>query len=134
MGGVFLIGTIVFLIPGLDTASGEPTSLSAWVRLVAGVILLLLAVRQWRRRPSADDPVEAPKVLSKLKSISAAKTLVMGLLVSSLNPKNLLLTDAGAATIDASMATPLQQAIALIVYAIVASSSVLYRIAPTNKV
>lgn len=124
MTGILVIGIIVFLIPGLDTASGEPTPLSAWVRLVVGVILLLLAVWQWRRRPSADDPVEAPKVLSKLNSISATKTLIVGFFVSTFNPKNLLLTYAGAATIDASMATPLQQAIALIVYAIVASSSV----------
>jgi hypothetical protein len=48
----------------------------------------------------------------------------MGFLLSTFNPKNLLLTFAGAASIDASMATPSQQAIALALYAIVASLSV----------
>lgn len=48
----------------------------------------------------------------------------MGFFISTINPKNLFLTYAGAATIDASMATPSQQAIALIVYAIVASAGV----------
>ncbi len=124
MIGIFLIGTIVFLIPGLDTASGEPTPLSAGVRLIVGVILLLMAGWQWRRRPSTVEPVAAPKMLSRLDSLGTAKTLIMGFVVSTFNPKNLFLTSAGAATIDASMATPSQQAIALIVYAIVASSGV----------
>ena len=48
----------------------------------------------------------------------------MGFLLSAINPKNLLLTFAGAASIYASKATPSQQAIALIVYAVVASLSV----------
>ncbi len=59
--GLLLIGVIVFLIPGLDTARGEPTPLSGWIRLMVGGVLLMLAVWQWRQRPSADDPVEAPK-------------------------------------------------------------------------
>jgi len=122
--GILCIGGIVFLIPGLDTARGEPTALSGWIRLALGGVLLVLAVWQWRQRPSADDPVEAPKVLSKLDSISAGRTVIMGFLLSSFNPKNLVLTFAGAAAIDASMATPSQQAIALALYAVVASLSV----------
>ena len=122
--GIFFIGGFVFLIPGLDTARGEPTAASGWVRLVVGGVLLALAVWQWRQRPSADDSVEAPKGLSRLDSISAGKTLSMGFLLAVFSPKNLLLTFAGAASIDASMATPSQQAIALALYAIVASMSV----------
>ncbi len=122
--GILFIGGIVFLIPGLDTARGEPTAASGWVRLVVGGVLLVLAVWQWRQRPAADDPVEAPKALSRLDSISVGKTVSMGFLLSTFNPKNLLLTFAGAASIDASMATPSQQAIALALYATVASLSV----------
>jgi hypothetical protein len=123
--GILVIGGIVFLIPGLDTARGEPTLLSGWIKLGLGGVLLVLAVWQWQQRPSADDPVEAPKVLSKLDSLSAARTVVMGFLLSAFNPKNLVLTFAGAAAIDASMATPSQQAIALTLYAVVASLSII---------
>ena len=55
--GILVIGGIVFLIPGLDTARGEPTTASGWVRLVVGGVLLVLAVWQWRKMLSADDPV-----------------------------------------------------------------------------
>ena len=99
-----LIGVTVFLIPGLDTAIGEPTTLSGWIRLMIGGALLVMAVRQWQQRPSVDDPVEVPKALTKLDSASAGKTLVLGFLLSALNPKNILLTFAGASSIDASMA------------------------------
>lgn len=43
----------------------------------------------------------------------------------SLNPKNLVLVIAGSATIDSSMATPSQQAIALGVFTLVASITVI---------
>ena len=122
--GILSIGVIVFLIPGLKTAGGEPTPLSGWIRLILGGILLLLAVKQWRQRPSVDEPVEVPRVFSKLNSASAGKTVVLGFLLSALNPKNMLLTFAGTASIYASTATPAEQAIALTIYAVVASLSV----------
>ena len=122
--GILLIGLVVFLIPGLDTAGGEPTALSGWIRLVIGSVLLVLAVRQWQQRPSVGDPVEVPKVLSKLDAASTMQTVAIGFLLSALNPKNLLLTFAGAASIYASGATPSQKAIAFFVYAVVASLSV----------
>lgn len=122
--GILVIGFVVFLIPGLDTAGGEPTPLSGWIRLVIGSVLLVLAVRQWQQRPSAGDPVEVPKVLSKLDAASTMQTVAIGFLLSALNPKNLLLTFAGAASIYASGAATSQKAIAFFVYAVVASLSV----------
>lgn len=123
--GIFFIGAVVFIIPGLDTERGEPTLLSGWVRLVVGGVLLVVAVWQWRQKPSVNEPVKAPKALSKLDSINTVKTASMGFFLSTLNPKNLLLTFAGATYIDASMATPSQQTIALTIYAVFASLSII---------
>jgi hypothetical protein len=123
--GILAIGGVVFLIPGLDTARGEPTPLSGWVKLILGGILLVYALWRWYQRSSDSEPVEAPKVLTSMDSISASRTVVTGFLLSVFNPKNLVLTFAGAATIDASMATPLQQGIALIIFASVSSLSVI---------
>ena len=124
VSGIFGIGVIVFMMPGLDTAAGEPTPLSGWLRLLLGCILLGLAVWKWRRRPSADDAVEVPKMLSRLDTISGGKAVSVGFMASALNPKNLVLTFAAAAAIDASMATPSQQIVALTIYTVVASLSV----------
>ena len=122
--GILFIGGFVFLLPGLDTVSGEPTVLSGWLRLIAGGVLLVFAVRQWQQRPSPDDPTEESKALSKLDSITFGKTMIMGFILSVFNPKALLLIFAGAAAIDASMATPSQQAIALTLFAFVGSLNV----------
>ena len=124
VAGILLIGAIVFVLPGLDTARGEPTPLSGWIRLILGGALLVLAVAQWRRRSSAADPVDPPKLLSRLDTNGAVQTVVIGFLLA-LNPKNLVLTFAGAAAIDASMATPVEQATALIVFTVVASLTII---------
>jgi hypothetical protein len=50
----------------------------------------------------------------------------------SLNPKNLVLVFAGSATIDSSLATPTQQLIALIVFATVASITLIIPIIVYN--
>ena len=122
--GILFIGGFVFLLPGLDTVRGEPTVLSGWLRLIAGGVLLVLAVWQWQQRSSPDDPIEESKALSKLDSITFGKTMIMGFILSAFNPKGLLLIFAGASAIDASMASPSQQAIALTLFAVVASLSV----------
>ena len=123
--GILAIGGVVFLIPGLDTPRGEPTPLSGWIKLILGGMLLAYALQRWYQVSSDPEPVEAPKVLASMDSISASRAIVTGFLLSAFNPKNLVLTFAGAATIDASMATPLQQGFALAIFAVVASLSVI---------
>ncbi len=125
IAGIVGVGLLVFWIPGLETSRGEPTELSAWIRVILGGGLLVLALWKWSRRPPADAPVEVPRALAAMDAIGAARTVLMGIAFSALNPKNLVLTFAGVASIDASNGTPGQQGIALAVYAFVASLSVI---------
>jgi len=121
VAGILAIALVTFFIPGLETARGEPTTLSGIVRIILGIALLALSWRQWQRRPAAGKPVEVPAVLARLDRIGAARSLATGFLLSGINPKNLLLIAAGAATIDASMLAPMGQGIALLLFTIVAS-------------
>jgi hypothetical protein len=118
--GILVIGLVVFVIPGLDSERGEPTTLSGWIRLLLGGAMLLLAIFQWWNRSSKKNSVKQPKALERLNSAGTGAALTSGFLLS-LNPKNLVLVFAGSATIDSSLATPTQQLVALIVFAIVAS-------------
>jgi hypothetical protein len=122
--GVLTVGFIVFLVPGIDTAHGEPTALSGLIRIILGIALLLLSVRQWRQRTAPDESREVPKVFAHLDRLGVIQSSVTGFLLSSVHPKNLVLSAAGAATIDASMLDPGAQFIALLVFSAIASLTI----------
>jgi hypothetical protein len=122
--GILVVGFVVFMVPGIDTARGEPTALSGMLRIVLGIILLFLSVRQWRCRIKTGKPPEVPKLFVRLDRMGAGQSWVAGFLLASVTPKNLFLTVAGAATIDASMLGKAAQVIALLVFAAVASLTV----------
>ncbi len=122
--GILTVGLVVFLMPGIETTRGEPTPLSGLIRIVLGIALLFLSVRQWRQRPAPDEPVEVPKVLARLDQIGMVQSLITGFLLSGANPKNLFLSAAGAATIDASKLDPGAQIVALLVFTAIASVTV----------
>lgn len=122
--GIGTVGLVVFFAPGLETARGEPTRLEGVLGMALGVALVALAVRQWRRRPRPGRPVEVPELLARLDDMGPGRALAAGFLLSALNPKNLGLTAAGVAVIDASMLGPRDQAICFGVFALVASASI----------
>ncbi len=98
--GLFIIGGAVLLLAGTQNFSpgSEPSIGVSIVKLLAGVLLLFLAVRQWR----ASTRGEQPKVLTRINAIDTftpAKALRLGLLLSAAYPKNLTLTILAALTI-----------------------------------
>jgi len=122
--GILGAGAIVLVMPGVETPGGEPTLLSGIVRIVFGVLLLLGAVRQWRRRPDPAAVPETPKLLARLDGFGFPQALFAGLLLSGLNPKNLLLTAAGAAAIDAAFTETAPMITSLLVFTGIASLTV----------
>ena len=62
--GLTIVGVIVLAVAGGAGADdgGEPATWVGWVKLVLGVLLLLVAVRQWRGRPRAGEDARAAEV------------------------------------------------------------------------
>ena len=50
IAGILAVGFVVFILPGIETTSGEPTPLSGLMRIILGILLLALTWKQWRRR------------------------------------------------------------------------------------
>ena len=50
---------------------------------------MLLAVRQWRSRPKEGEEPTLPSWMAAIDSITAGKAFGLGVLLSSVNPKNL---------------------------------------------
>ena len=113
--GTALVGAIVLLLASGASASeqGEPATWVSVLELVLGLLLLGLALRQWRGRPRGGEESPAPKWMSALDDFGPPKAFGCGVVLTALNPKNLILTVAGAAAIAQTGIPGGQQAIAL---------------------
>ena len=124
--GLAIVGTIVLAIAGGAGANdeGEPATWVSVLKLILGALLLLLAIRQWRGRPREGEDAPAPKWMQKLDTFTPTKSLGMGVVLSALNPKNLLLAVAAAAAIAQTGVSTGEQVIAYAVFVVIATIGV----------
>jgi threonine/homoserine/homoserine lactone efflux protein len=114
-------GVLIAVGVGSGTSdSGGPSTDTSALKLVLGVVLLGMAARQWRGRPLGDDDPPLPKWMGALDGFSPAKSLVAGVVVTGLNPKNLLLVIAGAAAVASAGATAGEEAVAWAIFTLIA--------------
>jgi threonine/homoserine/homoserine lactone efflux protein len=121
ISGLSIAGTIVLLASsGADASDqGEPAEWVSVLKLVLGALLLLVAVRQWRGRPKAGEQAELPTWMQSIDQFRPGKAVGFGVLLSALNPKNLLLVVGAAAAIAQTGASSGDQAVALAVFVLV---------------
>jgi threonine/homoserine/homoserine lactone efflux protein len=124
--GLAVLGAIVLAVAGGADASGdgEPATWTSVVKLVLGLLAVLLGVRQFRGRPRAGGAAETPKWMHALDEFTPGKAFGTAVLMSAVNPKNLLLAVAGAATIAGTGIDADEQAIAYAVFVVIATLGV----------
>jgi threonine/homoserine/homoserine lactone efflux protein len=123
VGIALVTAAAAFLSSGAGSGD-EPSTVASWVKLGAGVLLVLLAVRQWQSRPREGEPAKLPKWMSALDQLTAPKAAGLGALLSGVNPKNLLLCLSAGATIGAAELSDGDVIVALVVFVALASASV----------
>ncbi len=96
----------------------------SWVKIVLGVLLLLVAVRQFRGRPHGDEEPQMPKWLATIDKTTPVAAVGLAAALSGANPKNLLLAVAGAAAIAQTGIPGGEQAIAYLVFALIGTLGV----------
>jgi hypothetical protein len=94
------------------------------VKLLFGVLLSLMAGRQWQSRPKEGEEPEMPKWMSTIDTFTAGKSLGLGALLAGANPKNLGLTLAAAISIGQAGLDGAEPWLALVVFVAIASVSV----------
>jgi threonine/homoserine/homoserine lactone efflux protein len=124
--GLAAVGVLVLGIVGPNNTddSGEPATWVSWLKIVLGALLLLLALKQWRSRPHEGDEPEMPKWMGPIDAFTPIKAAGAGVLLSALNPKNLLLAIGAGAAIALTGISGGEQAVAYAVFAVIGTIGV----------
>ena len=123
--GLVAVSVIVVLAlgasddPGSDAATGVN-----WLKVAIGVLFLVMAARQWRKRPRGGEAPEMPKWMAAVDTMTPPRVALLGAALSGANPKNLALTIAAAASIAEAGLDRADTAIAVGVYVILGSLTV----------
>ncbi|WP_405068978.1 GAP family protein [Kribbella sp. NBC_01510] len=126
IAGVVIAVTAFTLLSSLlleeDPNASKPVQ--GTIKLVLGALLLVLAVKQWRGRPHGGAPPELPKWMSAIDTLTPVKGLGLGVLLSALNPKNLIMAAGAGVVIGKSDLSTGQIVVVIVVYTAIAASTV----------
>lgn len=120
-----LVGVVALLTGSATSDDDAPAAWTGWLKIVLGVLLLLVSVRQWRGRPRGDAEPPAPRWMSAIEQFTPVRSAGLAVLLGTVNPKNLLLVVSGGAAIAAAAPDDTSATlVAALVFAVVASAGV----------
>jgi Sap, sulfolipid-1-addressing protein len=124
--GLGIVGAIILSLagPGGASKSGSPATWVSWVEIALGLLLLLVAVRQFHSRPGSGEEPQMPKWMASIDKTTPLAAVGLAAALSGANPKNLLLAVSGAATIAQTGISGGQQAIAYLAFALIGTLGV----------
>jgi threonine/homoserine/homoserine lactone efflux protein len=119
--GLGVAGTVILLISsGADASDdGAPATWASILKIVLGLGLVAIAVKQRRGRPHGDAEPGLPKWMSSIDAFTPVRSVAMGVALSAINPKNLIMVAGAAAAIASTGASTGDQAVALAVFVVV---------------
>ena len=122
-----VVAVVVFtllasVLPQSEDDASKP--IAGTVKIVLGLLLLLLAAKQWRSRPTGDTEPPLPGWMAAIDTMTAARALVLGFLLSAVNPKNLLMAAAAGVAIGSADLSLNGSVVAVAVFTLIAASTV----------
>ena len=125
---VGVVGLTVANAAGASTTGSSADGTNTF-QIVLGALLVVFALRQWRKRPKPGVEPPMPKWMDAVDHFTPVKSAGMGVALSAVNPKNLILALSATATIASTDLSGADQAIAYIVFAVIASLGVVAPVA-----
>lgn len=129
--GGWIVGLTVAVIAVMAVAdsagvdSGQPSTLANLVKLGLGVLLIVLAWRQWNSRPGAGEEPPQPAWMATIDTLQPSRAFILGVLLSAVNPKNLALAIGAALAIAQAALGPGQGTISIVIFVAIASISII---------
>lgn len=122
-----IVAVVVFtllsgLIPAADPDASQP--IGGTIKIVLGVLLLLLALRQWRSRPKPGETATLPTWMAAIDQMTAGRSLGLAFILAAVNPKNLLLAAGAGVAIGTAGLSVGADVVVIVIFVIVAASSV----------
>src|SRR5262245_51340111 len=77
VAGIVVVTVVALLLVGQEanTSAGRPSAVSSVLELVFGLLLVVMAARQWRERPKPGQTAVMPKWMGSIDSFSFGKAL-----------------------------------------------------------
>ncbi|WP_194829635.1 GAP family protein [Nocardia sp. XZ_19_231] len=122
VAGILIVTGVMTVLAGtLGGTDSEPSKGASIVKIILGVALVVLAVIQWQERSQT----EVPGWMKAIDTLTPAKALGLGALLSGVNPKNLLLCVSAGVAIGAGGLSAGGDLVAIVVFTLLASVTVL---------
>ena len=125
VGIVVAIVAFTLLSSVLPTDDGSAAPVAGAIKIILGLLLLLLAVKQWRGRPAKGEQATLPKWMSAIDTMTPGKGVGLGFLLAAVNPKNLLLAASAGLILGPAALSIGQNAVAVIIFTLIAGCTVL---------
>ncbi|MEP9392997.1 GAP family protein [Gordonia sp. VNK1] len=115
-----VIATVIFVLLGGGASSGSDAA--GWIKLGLGILLLAEGIREWRARSGAQS---TPKWMSAVDEMKPLTALGLGFALAAINPKNLIMSAGAGVTIGGAELSGASTSIAVVVFVLIAASTVL---------
>jgi Sap, sulfolipid-1-addressing protein len=124
VAGIAGVTTMVLLAGDPGPGSGRSSVAASWVELALGGLLLALAARQWWSRPRRGAEPGAPQWLAAIDRFTAVQAGGLGLVLSAVNPKILLVCVAAGLVIAGGGLSGAEDAWSVVAFTGLAASTV----------
>lgn len=124
--GVVVVVVVFTLLANLipESTPGQPKPIAGVVKIILGLGLLALALRQWRSRPKDGEEPTLPKWMSAIDTMTAVRGFLIGFLLSALNPKNLLIGASAGVALGSDSLSVGSSAVVIVIFTVIAASTV----------
>lgn len=126
VGGIVIAVTIFTLvsslIPAKDPSASQP--IAGVIKIVLGLLLVLLAVKQWRSRPKPGEEPVLPKWMAAIDTMTVGRGVALGFVLAAVNPKNLIMAAAAGTAIGVASLSGGSTTLVIALFTVIAAASV----------